>query len=173
MSYFAQMLCGSSLMGCSVYFYQQLGLGTVQALNLSIGQYAMGFTGSVCSWWLMRWFGRRTLYLAGGSVSFILLLGMGFAALPNQNQATAWAIGSLPPAVTFFNDISLGPVCFCIVSEIPSTRLRARTIVTARSVYNISGIICNILTPRMINPAPRNWVGKVGIFWAGACLLCL
>lgn len=173
MTYASQMICGSSLMGYSVYFYQQAGLPTVQALNLSIGQFAIGFAGTIFSWWLMGMFGRRTLYVTGTSISVILLLGMGGAGIPRPSEATGWAAGSLLIILTFFYDISIGPICFCIVAEIPSTRLRAKTVVIARCVYNVSGIICNILTPRMINPTAWGWGAKAGFFWAGVALCCL
>ncbi|KAK2007463.1 maltose permease [Colletotrichum eremochloae] len=172
-TYASQMICGSSLMGYSVYFYQQAGLPTVQALDLSIGQFAIGFVGTVLSWWLMGMFGRRTLYITGTSISLILLVTMGAVGVPKQNEATAWVAGSLLLGLTFFYDVSIGPITFCIVAEVPSTRLRAKTVVIARCVYNISGIICNILTPRMINPTAWGWGVKAGFFWAGMTLCCL
>ncbi|KAL5596249.1 hypothetical protein FOVSG1_009938 [Fusarium oxysporum f. sp. vasinfectum] len=173
MTYASQMICGSSLMGYSVYFYQQAGLPTKQALNLSIGQFAIGFVGTVLSWWLMGMFGRRTLYLLGTCMSLILLVTMGAVGIPKQTEATTWAAGSLLLVLTFFYDISIGPITFCIVAEIPSTRLRAKTVVVARCLYNVSGLVCNILTPRMINPTAWGWGAKAGFFWAGITLCCL
>ncbi|KAM5388014.1 hypothetical protein ACJA88_001274 [Fusarium oxysporum] len=155
MTYASQMICGSSLMGYSVYFYQQAGLPTKQALNLSIGQFAIGFVGTVLSWWLMGMFGQRTLYLLG------------------TYRSDHWAAGSLLLVLTFFYDISIGPITFCIVAEIPSTRLRAKTVVVARCLYNVSGLVCNILTPRMINPTAWGWGAKASCFWAGITLCCL
>jgi SP family general alpha glucoside:H+ symporter-like MFS transporter len=52
-------------------FYQQAGLPTVQAFNLSMAQYASGVVGTINSWFLMSRAGRRTLYLYGS----IILLG--------------------------------------------------------------------------------------------------
>ncbi|RKK78722.1 hypothetical protein BFJ69_g5474 [Fusarium oxysporum] len=173
MTYASQMICGSSLMGYSVYFYQQSGLPMKQALNLSIGQFAIGFVGTVLSWWLMGMFGRRTLYLLGTCMSLILLVTMGAVGIPKQTEATTWAAGSLLLVLTFFYDISIDPITFCIVAEIPSTRLRAKTVVVARCLYNVSGLVCNILTPRMINPTAWGWGAKAGFFWAGITLCCL
>ncbi|RMJ04973.1 hypothetical protein CDV36_014352 [Fusarium kuroshium] len=161
-SYAIQMICGSSLMGYSVDFFQQAGLETTDALNLTIGQFGIGFVGTVCSWWLMGFFGRRTLYLLGVSAGLLVL-----------SAATGWATGSLLLVFACLYNISVGPVCFCIISEMPSTRLRAKTVVLARAVYNISGIVCNILTPRMINPTAWQWGPKAGFFYAGVSLICI
>jgi|SRR6266566_8532899 len=43
---------------------------------------------------------------------------------------------------------------------------------SARNVYNIVGIVANVLTPRMLNPSAWNWGAKSGFFWAGSCLMC-
>ncbi|KAL6352182.1 hypothetical protein LRP88_14626 [Fusarium phalaenopsidis] len=172
-SYATQMICGSSLMGYSVYFFQQAGLETTDALNLTIGQFGIGFVGTVCSWWLMGLFGRRTLYLLGVSAGLLVLVGMGVCGIPAQSAATGWATGSLLLVFACLYNISVGPVCFCIISEMPSTRLRAKTVVLARAVYNMSGIVCNILTPRMINPTAWHWGPKAGFFYAGISLICV
>lgn len=65
------------------------------------------------------------------------------------------------------------PVCYCLVAEISSTRLRAKTIVLARNAYNIGGIIANVLSPRMLNSTEWNWGAKAGFFWAGTGALCI
>jgi SP family general alpha glucoside:H+ symporter-like MFS transporter len=70
-------------------------------------------------------------------------------------------------------DASIGPLCYTLVSEIPSTRLRSKTIVLARNGYNISGIITNLITPRMLNPTAWAWGAKSGFFWAGTSVIGL
>ena len=60
-----------------------------------------------------------------------------------------------------------------MVAELSSTRLRNKTVVLARNCFNITGIIANILTPRMLNPGAWNWGAKTALFWAGACFLSL
>ena len=52
-------------MGFSTYFYKNAGLPTEQAFNLTLAQYSLGFFGTVGSWILMSYFGRRSLYLGG------------------------------------------------------------------------------------------------------------
>lgn len=61
---------------------------------------------------------------------------------------------------------------YSLVAEIPSTRLRNKTVVLARNLYNITGVVANVLTPHMLNPNAWNWGAKAGFFWAGTGALC-
>lgn len=167
-----QNLCGSAFMGYSTYFYEQAGLPTVDAFDMSMAQYAIGFLGTVGSWFLMSHAGRRTLYVNGLALLTLLLLLIGLISISNSKGA-AWGIGSLLLVYTFTYDITVGPVCYSLVAEIPSTRLKTKSIVLARNVYNVIGIINNVIVPYMLNPTAWNWKGKAGFFWAGACFLCL
>jgi SP family general alpha glucoside:H+ symporter-like MFS transporter len=71
--------------------------------------------------------------------------------------------------LTFVYDSTIGPVCYVLVSEIPSTRLRIKTVVLARVAYNLAGVVANVLTPRMLNPTAWDWKGKACFVWAGTC----
>lgn len=172
MVWLIQVFCGGPLMGLSSYFYLQAGLPTDQAFNLSIGQFAMGLVGTLSSWFLLRKVGRRTLYLYGQMVLFVLMITVGGLAFKSKDIGVSWAIGSMLLLFTFVYDLTVGPVCYCLVAEISSTRLRAKTIVLARNAYNIGGIIANVLSPRMLNTTEWNWGAKAGFFWAATGALC-
>ncbi|KAL2681378.1 hypothetical protein Neosp_008989 [[Neocosmospora] mangrovei] len=168
-----QTLCGSTFMGYSTYFYQQAGMAVENSFSMSLGQYAIGAVGTAFSWFLMGWFGRRTLYLYGQLFMSLFLLTIGCVAFAGRdNVAAQWAIGSLLLVYTFTYDCTVGPVCYSLVAELTSTRLRTKSVVLARNLYNISGIATNIITPRMLNPSAWNWGAKAGFFWAGTCLVC-
>lgn len=134
--------------------------------------YALGAVGTISSWWTMQYFGRRTLYLAGLFAMMIVLAGVGGSGFSNSTDAS-WAAGSLLVVYSFFYQFSVGPVCYCIVAEIPSTRMRAKTIVLARNAYNIIGIVNNVIVPRMLSPIAWDWGRKTGFFFTGACALCI
>ena len=141
----------------------------------------------------MAHFGRRTLYLSGQFMTFIFVLLIGIlACIPHRHHfvtvrsavvgtssevgnphptALNWSIAALLLAFTLAYDATLGPICYALVSEIPSTRLRSKTIVLARNCYNISGIVTNIITPRMLNPTAWGWGAKAGFFWAGTSVI--
>ncbi|SCV74857.1 BQ2448_7886 [Microbotryum intermedium] len=82
------------------------------------------------------------------------------------------ASGALIVIYSFLYQFTVGPVCYCLVAEIPSTRLRAKSVVLARTSYNIVGIINNIIFPRMLSPLAWNWNAKAGFFWGASCFLC-
>lgn len=169
-----QVLCGSAYSGYSSYFFQQAGLDVSNAFTLTLAQYCIGAVGVFASWFLMNWFGRRTLYLVGLGTMSLCLAIIGFVGLAGRSNVGAqWAIGSVLLVYTFVYDSTVGPVCYSLVTELPSTRLKTKSVVLARNAYNITGIVNNIITPLMINPTAWNWGAKSGFFWAVSCALCV
>jgi MFS transporter, SP family, general alpha glucoside:H+ symporter len=169
-----QTFCGSGLMGYSIYFFSQSGLSTEGAFDMGMGQYALGAVGTISSWFLMMWVGRRMLYCWGLAILTILLFIIGGLGVPPlvTNGPLGWGIGALMLIYTFVYDLTIGPVCYSLVAELSSTRLKAKSIVLARNFYNIAGLINNVLTPNMVNPSAWGWGAKAGFFWAGVCFLC-
>ncbi|KAH8880856.1 putative MFS maltose permease [Thozetella sp. PMI_491] len=167
-----QNLCGNAFMTYSTYFYQQAGLPTTQAFNMTLGQYGLAFVGTLLSWVLMSYLGRRTLYVTGLVILDLILLVIGIVSVTSSSTGSSWAIGSLLLIFTFTYDLFIGPICYSLVAEMPSTRLRPKTVVLARATFNVFGIMDAVLTPYMLNPTAWNWKGKTGFFWAGICLLC-
>ncbi|RJE17627.1 Maltose permease [Aspergillus sclerotialis] len=172
-----QILSGTGLRIYSTYFYQQAGLPTEQAFNMTIAQYALGIVGVFLAWTTLPRFGRRTLYLWGlGILATILLvigsLGVAKAKHPaDMSNKLSWVVGSMLLVYTFFFDVTVGPVCYSLVAEIPSVRLRSKSIALARMTYNILNIVSNIITPYMLNPSAWNWGAKAGYFYGGTCAL--
>lgn len=169
-----QTLCGSGLQGYSVQFYENAGLDTVYAFDFQMGQYGLAAIGVFTAWALMPRVGRRTLYLYGLIVIFILLMITGFLGIaPASNKTVPWIVGTMLLLMTFVYDLTVGPVCYCLVAEISSVRLRSKTIVLARNFYNLVGIFNNVITPRMIVTTAWNWGAKAAFFWAGTCFCCV
>ncbi|KIX98096.1 uncharacterized protein Z520_06176 [Fonsecaea multimorphosa CBS 102226] len=168
-----QNLSGAAFMNYSTYFMQQAGLSTTAAFNLAMVQYSLGAIGTILSWGLMLYFGRRTLYIAGLSLQCLFMMIIGFISLaPSSNDKASWAIGGMLLAYTFFYDLAVGSVCYSLVAEMPANRLRTKTVVLARNTYNLIGLVNNVIIPYMINPSAWNWRGKAGFFWGGLCFLC-
>ncbi|KAJ6007105.1 hypothetical protein N7499_000769 [Penicillium canescens] len=169
----AQSLCGAGLMGYSTVFYQRAGLAVSQSFTMSLVQYAIGVIGTLSSWVLMTYFGRRTLYVGGLGLLTVVLLVIGFVSIAPSTSAISWATGSMLLVYTFIYDSTVGPVCFSLVSEMPSSRLRTKSIVLARNVYNILNLVTGIIIPYMLNVDAWNWRGKSGFFWGALCIICL
>ncbi|KAH6331258.1 hypothetical protein HBI38_019730 [Parastagonospora nodorum] len=174
MVWLAQAWCGAAMMGFSVQIYREAGLSAEHALNLSIGQYCMGAVGTVVSWFLMSRIGRRTLYVYGLCILCVLLMVVGgLGVISRENSSAAWGLGSILLVYTMFYNITVGPVCYAIVSEISSTRLKIKTVVLARNMYNLGSIFNNIVVPRMLSPNEWNWAGMTGFFYAGLTVLLI
>lgn len=173
MTWFTQAFCGASLMGYSTYFFQQAGLSDSNAFSMSLGQYGIGGVGVVVAWFLIPRIGRRTLYVCGDAAMVVILVIIGGLGIIDKNNIGAqWGIGAMLLIFACTYNVTVGPICYAIVAEIPSTRLRQKTVVLARNFYNLASIVGNVLTPRMLNPSAWNWGAKAGFFYAGTCLLC-
>ncbi|KAJ5812010.1 hypothetical protein N7474_008311 [Penicillium riverlandense] len=173
MVWITQQVCGTGLMGWASTFYQQAGFSVNNAFNLSLGVYGLAIIGNMISWWLLSRFGRRRLYLSGLTALLAILLVGGIAGALPTSRGQLWTLGSLLLLLTFVYDMTIGPVCYVLVAEIPSTRLRVKTVVIARTGYNLAGILINWMTPRMLSPTVWNWKGKTCFFFAGTTALCL
>lgn len=51
--------------GQFVYFLQQAGVSVEDSYSFNLGSVGMGFIGTICSWWFLNKFGRRTIMVWG------------------------------------------------------------------------------------------------------------
>ncbi|RYP66015.1 hypothetical protein DL771_007996 [Monosporascus sp. 5C6A] len=169
MTWIAQTMSGTALGGLSTLFYQQAGISNGDSFRLTWGQNGLNFLGTVFSWFVLERIGRKTLMLGGMAVMFVLLVITGFMGIHTPpSTAEAWAAGTMVLLMSATANFSVGPVVYTIVSEMPSTRLRAKSIILARNAYNAINIaFVNVVSYRQINPAEWNWGPKSAFFWAG------
>ncbi|KAG9501601.1 hypothetical protein J7337_007292 [Fusarium musae] len=169
-----QALCGWILTGYAPYFLEQAGFDSSKSFSLSTGMYGMALVGGMISWFLLSHIGRRKLYLTGlAAAVFMLTLGGILSVVLDGQKGLNWSLGAILITTTFLYNLSIGPTCYVIVAEIPSTRLRVKTIALARVVYNIFMIVNNVIVPQMLNPTAWNMQGKSCFVYAGTALLCL
>lgn len=88
----------------------------------------------------------------GGMACMCLVLFIIGALGFHVNQSVNFGMGGLLIGLNFIYNCSLGPVCYTIIAEMSSTRLRQKSIVLARIAYQIMNIICGIIVPRMLSP---------------------
>ncbi|KAF3759898.1 putative MFS alpha-glucoside transporter [Cryphonectria parasitica EP155] len=167
----AQILCGNAILGFSVEFLEAAGFTEVQAFDLNISLSASYIIGGLICWVLMPRLGRATLYMGGMAFMFCCLVAIGALGFYSSTQSQL-AVGILLVISTLCNMTTIGPVCYPIVAETPSGRLRYKTITIGRFVYNVTGIFSNSVTPRMVSATSWNWGAKAGLFYAGTNLLC-
>ncbi|RSL98985.1 hypothetical protein CEP52_009971 [Fusarium oligoseptatum] len=169
-----QALCGSTLTSYGAYFLTQAGFNAAHSFTLSTGMYGMGILGGMISWIFLSFVGRRKLYLTGLScaLGFLTVGGISSIALASTG-VTNWILGGIIIAMTFTYNITIGPVCYVLVAEIPSTRLRVKTVALARVTYNIFMMLNNVVVPQMLSPTAWNLKGRVCFVYIGTTLLCL
>ncbi|GIZ41751.1 hypothetical protein CKM354_000504600 [Cercospora kikuchii] len=168
-----QNLAGNSFSNYSTYFLQQAGVSSENSYDFAMGQYAINMVGVFGAWGLMSLgIGRRTLYLAGLCILTVLLLIIGFMGLVGDRETAGLATGSIMLVWALTYQLTVGTVCYSLVSEISSRRLQIKTVVLGRNLYIIAAIICSTVTPYMINPTAWDWGSYAGFFWAGLAFLC-
>ena len=140
------------------------------SFSLSLGQYALGMVGTAGSWFLMSKLGRRTIHFGGLCMQLILLVIVGSLSFGPGNSYV-WAIGAMLIVFTFVYDFTVGPVTYSLISELSSTRLKAKTIVLARAAYNASNIFVNVMTNYQLSETAWKWGAKSAYFWAGTCFI--
>ncbi|KAF4953080.1 hypothetical protein FGADI_6230 [Fusarium gaditjirri] len=174
MVYLIQVIGGNPLIGYATYFFQKAGLDPSDAFNMGVGNTALGFTGTVLSWFLLNWFklGRRTIYNAGMAVMTTLLFIIGFLSISNTTGAI-WATATLMDIWTFVYQMTVGPICFVVISEISATRLREKTIAVATAVQAAASVVFTIVMPLMLNTDEANWGSKTAFLFGGISLVCL
>ena len=172
MVFAGQVLSGSEFAYSGTYFYEQAGLSPDMTYNLNLGGTAIAFAGTIISWFLMRAFRRRTLYLSGLAGTSIMLLLIGCLHY-SGDAAVPYVQSALTIVWLFIFSLSIGPCGWCIPAEVSSTRLRSKTIVVARNTYYICNAIARVVQPVLINPGELDLKGKTGFFWFAFCTATL
>lgn len=172
MVFAAQPLCGSAMGGTPTYFFVQAGVPQTISFKMSIGGLGIASVGTLVSWILMTYVGRRKLYLwgLGGLATILFIVGfisVGASHSPGGNYAQA----SMMIIWLCVYYMTVGPICYAIVGEVSSTRLRGKSVCLARIAYYIAKIISDVINPYMLNPTSGNWKGKTALFWGG-CAFC-
>jgi SP family general alpha glucoside:H+ symporter-like MFS transporter len=145
-------------------FLEAAGFSELQAFDVNISLSACYIIGGIICWFMFPHVGRSTIYMGGMTFMFFCLIAIGGLGWAHSKDSQL-AIGILLVISTLCNMITTGPACYPIVAETPSGRLRYKTIVIGRFVYNLTGIFSNSVTPRMISslckfatPLSHSWL---------------
>ncbi|KAK9427369.1 general substrate transporter [Lipomyces doorenjongii] len=172
LSFAGQILSGSSFAYNSTYFFQQIGLSTSETYKLNVGSTSLALVGTLVSWFfLMPYFGRRTIYLWGMGTMFAILLVIGALNVRTSSSVIAMTQAVLTLVWTFVFQLSVGQLGWALPAEIGSTRLRQKTVCLARNTYYIVSVISGVLEPYFMNPTQWNLKGYTAFIWGGTALL--
>ena len=172
MTWMCQQLCGMSLCGQAVYFFQRAGMDSNNSFNMNLGVTFMAFAGTILSWITLTYFGRRIPCVSGMFVMLVCLLIIGGLAFTHDSNAK-WGQSALVMIFVFTYDFTIGPLTYCIVGEVSSSRLRSKSVGLARNAYNIVSIVGGVLNTYFMNPTAWNLGPKSAFFWAVSCALAL
>lgn len=168
MAFAAQPFCGSAMGGTPTYFFVQAGLPESISFRMSVGGLGIASVGTIVAWFLMGRFGRRTLYLWGLSLLTLVLFLVGIlSAASGASDGSNFAQAGLMLVWLGVYYMTVGPICYAVITEVSSTRLRSKSVCLSRIVYYVAQIICNSVSPFMLNPTAGDWKGKAGFFWGG------
>lgn len=151
------------------YFFSLAGL--TNAFTVTIISYACSTAGSIATFWLIRWLDRRHLMLVGGTVNAICMLTFAIVSIaaPGSDAANKCLVAFIS-IFNFSYSATWGSIVPLMVGEIPSNRLRSKTVSLALSSGWVCAltIICGI--PYLISPSYANMGTKVGFIFGGATI---
>ncbi|THY46559.1 hypothetical protein D6C98_07426 [Aureobasidium pullulans] len=110
------------LMGYSTVFYVAAGLNERNSFTMSLIQYSIGAIGTIFSWFLMSRVGRRTIYLYGLAILFVLLMVIRFVSLAPRSDNVNWTIAAMLSVFTFIYDLTVGPLDILFANNVPARK---------------------------------------------------
>jgi SP family general alpha glucoside:H+ symporter-like MFS transporter len=139
---------------------------------MSVGVSVLGLMGVVCSWFLIDRTGRRSTTLYGLAVIIALLFLIGILHVVDTGKAKGPVYGQVACIIIFaFTYLAtIGPISFTLFAEIPSPRLRSRTVDLGIVVQNLFEVLMNIVVPLLINPDVADLGGKIGFIFGGTAV---
>lgn len=172
MIFFVQDFAGSVL--SSTYFFEQLNLSTAQSFDISIGLSALSMVCAFVASVTLRYFGRRRVYISGISIIVVINFVIGFLCLaPNYwtDGSYSWAQVGLAALSSVVFQLSIGPLCYSILAEVPSARLRSKSVGLSISTDALCGIVTSTIQPYLLNPGEANLGAKTNFVWGGMSIL--
>ncbi|CCM01414.1 uncharacterized protein FIBRA_03465 [Fibroporia radiculosa] len=155
------------VLGFSTYFFELAGFADSKAFDLGVGVTAIGVVGNLFTFYTVNKFGRRFIFNWTLCACCVVLLVIGFLAIPSNNQGARWAIAALTLVYNFIYQTGIGPLGYVIFAEVSSAKLRSKTVGIGILVNSLCGMVMNIVCPYLVNPDEANLGGKVGFIFGG------
>lgn len=174
--YLTQQLVGSPLVFYCVKVFTKLGLTQTNALYVTMGMYCLCIGSTLSSMAAMRVYSRRTMWLGGLAAECTCLVAIGtLGFFLDSSTAIKWISAPILVLFAVVYNFSIGPVCYAIVGETPSTRMKTATNSIARGIYIVFSICNMFLVPNLLEDKPQGWgLGtRAALIWAGTSFCCL
>ncbi|KAI0951244.1 hypothetical protein AcW1_008337 [Taiwanofungus camphoratus] len=155
------------VLGFSTYFFELAGFADSKAFDLGVGVTAIGVVGNLLTFYTVNYYGRRFIFNWTMFALTIVLLLIGFLAIPTNNQGARWAIAVFTLVYNFIYQTGIGPLGYVIYSEVPSAKLRSKTVGIGILTNSLCTMVTTIVIPYLVNPDEANLGGKVGFIFGG------
>ena len=162
-----QVWSGTAMTAYAVQFFKTAGMSTVAAFNLNIVVTAMNLVGCALEMVLVTRIGRRPMILIGLVILGLMLLLIGVFGSIKETTGTLQGIGACCAIINLVYHATVGPLTYTVAAEVPSTRLRVKSVAWGRAFYAINYNATSQLTPRMVSSSDWNWGAKAAYFWLG------
>ncbi|KAE8415273.1 MFS general substrate transporter [Aspergillus pseudocaelatus] len=132
----------------------------------------LSMTGNIISWWLIDRVGRHPVTFWPLFVQMVFLFIIGGRATQDSSKALTGAIVFLLLWCFVFN-IGLAAMAYTIASEVPTARLRIKTVSIGLAAQNAFFVMWAFVLPYLFNPDKLNLGDKISFIYAGLTVLCL
>ncbi|KAH7120707.1 putative maltose permease [Dactylonectria macrodidyma] len=171
-----QLLAGVSFSFSYFTYYAQLaGYSTPEAFRLYVGLRVLAVAGNVISWFLIDRVGRRRLVLWGLFAMTVVLMLIGALAVVGEHGNTTALKGTVALMMVygFCYQVSYAPTLYTILAEVPTSRLRLKTISIGLTVEGALSLTLAFVLPRLFNVDKANLGGKIAFIFGGLGVISL
>lgn len=128
--------------------------------------------GNIISWYLIDRVGRRFLTVYGTVGLTLVLWVMGGLAVGGSVAELRGCIAMILIYCWLYN-VTIGATAFTVLTEVATSRLRAKTIAIGLAVQGCFSIFWAFVLPYLFNPDKANLGGKLGFIFGGLCFPCI
>ncbi|KAK9327392.1 general substrate transporter [Lipomyces starkeyi] len=157
----------------STYYYQLAGFSTEKSFQISCGAQALSVSGTIVSLFLLDRFGRRPLLFYGLLSVASLLVIIGGLATQKHNHSAINAACGLIASYNFFYNLGLSSVCYAIMAETATARLRVKTTGLAIAISHSLTCMWAFVLPFLFNPDHLNLGAKTSFIFGGFGVILL
>jgi len=162
-----QPMCGLAYVASyQTYYYQLLGFSTLKSFQISCGAQTLSVSGTIVSLFIVDRLGRRfvALYaMISLSILNVLTAALGIKKEYSFLQASA----AFMTMYNFFYNSGIGPIAYVINSEIPTSKLRTKSIAVGLAFSNALLCMWSFVLPYMFNPDQANMGSNINFIFAG------
>ncbi|KIV99228.1 uncharacterized protein PV09_09092 [Verruconis gallopava] len=163
---------GAALLNQNIYVLIIAGLAPIHAFDIGIGGFGLAILIMCSSGLYLKKISRRTTVFLGLILNLIIMVVIG-ALYYAHGQGPLWAIAALMNLLISLQTATLSGAGWPIAAEIPSYRLRAKTLSIGIFAQTLSTWIFLFTTPYMYNVDSGNLGTRTGFVYAGATVLML